>query len=45
MAKVAGGRMVVLTTAGDPAHWSHTVLAHAQGDTHWRVQEVPGPPP
>ena len=37
--------MVVLTTAGDPAHWSHKVLQHAQGDPMWRVHQVPGPAP
>jgi phage terminase large subunit-like protein len=39
------GRMVVLTTAGDPAHWSRKILDHALADPLWRVHEVPGPPP
>jgi hypothetical protein len=39
------GRMVVLTTAGDPAHWSRKILDHALADPIWRVHEVPGPPP
>ena len=39
------GRLVVLTSAGDPAHWSHMVLEHAQRDPLWRVHEIPGPPP
>ena len=38
-------RMAVLTTAGDPAHWSRKVLEHALTDPLWRVQEVPGPAP
>ena len=44
-AKVAGCRMVVLTTAGDPAHWSRKVLDHALADPLWRVHEVAGPAP
>jgi phage terminase large subunit-like protein len=44
-AKVAGARLVVLTTAGDPAHWSRRVLDHALADPLWRVHEVAGPPP
>jgi phage terminase large subunit-like protein len=45
MAKIAGARMVVLTSAGDPAHWSYKVLEHARSDELWRTHEVPGPPP
>jgi hypothetical protein len=37
--------MVVLTTAGDPAHWARKVLDHALVDPLWRVHEVPGPVP
>lgn len=44
-AKAAGCRMVVLTTAGDPAHWSRKVLDHALADPLWRVHEVDGPAP
>ncbi len=40
-----GGRLVVATTAGDPAHWSAKVRGHAIGDELWRVSEVHGPPP
>lgn len=43
--KVTGCRMVVLTTAGDPAHWSRKVLDHALADELWRVHEVTGPAP
>jgi phage terminase large subunit-like protein len=35
----------VLTTAGDPAHWSRRILDHAVTDPLWRVHEVPGPAP
>ncbi len=45
MAKVPGARMVVLTSAGDPGHWSYDILTHARTDPLWRVHEVPGPPP
>jgi phage terminase large subunit-like protein len=38
-------RMAVLTTAGDPAHWSRRVLDHALADALWRVHEVPGAAP
>lgn len=40
-----GGTLVVATTAGDPAHWSHRVREHALSDAVWRVSETPGPPP
>ncbi len=42
--KVPGSRLVVLTTAGDPAHWSKGVRDHALADALWKVHEVPGPP-
>jgi phage terminase large subunit-like protein len=45
MAKIAGSRLVALTSAGDPAHWSHGVLEHAYRDPLWRVNEIAGPPP
>lgn len=45
VAKIAGCRLAVCTTAGDPAHWSRRVLDHAQSDPMWRVHEVPGPAP
>ena len=45
LAKVPGARLVVLTSAGDPAHWSRAILDHALGDPLWHVHEVPGPPP
>ena len=43
--KVPGARLVVLTTAGDPSHWSASVLAHAKRQRRWRVSELPGPTP
>lgn len=45
VAKVDGCRLVCLTSAGDPVHWSHRVLEHARTSPRWRVNEVPGPCP
>jgi phage terminase large subunit-like protein len=38
-------RMVLLTSSGDPAHFSHAILEHAKRDELWRVHEVKGPAP
>jgi phage terminase large subunit-like protein len=38
-------RMVLITTAGDPAHFSYEIREHALSDPLWRVNEVLGPPP
>jgi hypothetical protein len=35
----------VLTTAGDPSHFSARILAGAQASALWHVHEVPGPSP
>lgn len=43
--KRKGARLVLLTTAGDPAHWSRKVLDRAVESSRWRVHEVPGPVP
>jgi phage terminase large subunit-like protein len=45
LAKVADSRLAVLTTSGDPAHWSRGVLDAALADPLWRVSETYGPPP
>ena len=45
MAKMPGARLVVLTSAGDPAHPSHKILEHASAHSRWRLHEVPGPCP
>lgn len=45
VAKMSNARLVVLTSAGDPAHWSKKVLDHAAEDRLWRVHEVRGPAP
>ncbi|MCU1691149.1 MAG: hypothetical protein JWM64_240 [Frankiales bacterium] len=43
--KVAAARLVCLTSAGDPSHWSHAVLTGAETAPAWRVSQVPGPVP
>src|SRR5439155_8989721 len=44
--KVPGARSVVITTAGDPAHWSRRVYDQALVESGlWRVSEVHGPAP
>lgn len=43
--KVRSSRLVCLTSAGDPAHWSYRVLQGARSSPRWRVHEVPGPVP
>ena len=44
-AKMSGCRLVAISTAGDPAHWSRKILEHAKADSLWRVHEVRGPSP
>ena len=43
--KVPGSRCVILTSAGDPAHWSRKVFDHALASDLWTVCETPGPVP
>jgi len=43
LAKVPGCRFVVLTSAGEPNHWSFKVLKGARKSRYWHVNEVPGP--
>ncbi len=43
MAKVPGARLAVITTSGDPSHWSRKVFAAASKSPLWSVGEVPGP--
>ncbi|MDQ3218234.1 MAG: hypothetical protein M3Q18_10370 [Actinomycetota bacterium] len=44
-AKLSDARMVLLTTAGSPSHWSYKLRAHALADPLWTVHEVQGPSP
>lgn len=39
------GRLLILTTAGDPSHWSRGVYENAVTDRLWRVSEMHGPAP
>jgi phage terminase large subunit-like protein len=44
--KVPGSRLAILTSAGDPAHWSYAVLQRALARPgRWRVSQTPGPCP
>ena len=44
--KTPGCRLIILTSAGEPSHWSYDMLQRAQRDPEgWRVHEVPGPVP
>ena len=43
--KVADSRLVIITSAGDPAHWSYRILATAEKSDRWHVNQVLGPVP
>jgi hypothetical protein len=45
MPKIKGSKLVVVTSAGAPDHWSATVLEHARTSAQWQVLETPGPLP
>ena len=45
LGKVPGARAAIITSAGDPSHWSYKILEHAWRDALWRVHEATGPPP
>lgn len=45
MLKIRDARLVAMTTAGDPRHWSHKVLKVALQSDLWRVSETRGPAP
>ena len=45
MGKVPGARLVVITNAGAPDHWSAKELDTARSSPYWRVREVDGPLP
>jgi Phage Terminase len=45
MHKVPDARLVVLTTAGDPAHFSYPIRERAKTSSMWRLREVTGPSP
>ncbi len=43
--KVPGCRLLVITSAGEPSHWTHAIFEKALEDPHWRVSETHGPVP
>jgi hypothetical protein len=43
--KMPGAKLAVISTAGDPVHWSHGVLEHARASEAWYLNEVEGPAP
>jgi len=44
--KTPGCRLIILTSAGEPSHWSYKWLQTAYDDpAGWHVHEVPGPVP
>lgn len=43
--KVQQSRLVAMTSAGDPAHFSARILEHARTSEVWRTSEWPGPLP
>ena len=43
--KVPDGRLVAMTSAGEPSHWAHRVREQALKLPGWRVSEIPGPVP
>lgn len=43
--KVPGARLAVITTSGDPTHWSRKVRDQAVASPLWSVAEVAGPLP
>ncbi len=43
MPKMAGARLAVISTSGDPAHWSRKVRDAAIASPLWTVAEIPGP--
>jgi hypothetical protein len=43
--KVPGCRLIVLTSSGEPSHWSHEVYEKCKRDPLWRVSDALGPVP
>ena len=43
--KVPGSRLVIMTTAGDPSHWSRRIYDQAGRSPLWRLSDVHGPAP
>jgi hypothetical protein len=45
MGKKPNARLVVLSMAGSPHHWSHEIYQHAKTSTQWSMGDTPGPLP
>lgn len=45
LVKHPSSRAVLITTSGDPGHWSRKVYEHAVASPLWRVSETRGPAP
>lgn len=43
--KVPGCRLILLSSSGEPSHWSHPIFERAQKSPAWHVNEVRGPVP
>jgi hypothetical protein len=44
--KTEASRLLIITSAGDPGHWSHRILeAAVSRPERWRVSQTPGPLP
>ena len=43
--KVTGCKLIVLSSAGEPSHWSREVFEKCERDPMWRTHEAPGPVP
>lgn len=43
--KVPNCKLIAMSSAGEPSHWTRDVLEKAQTNPLWRVNEVPGPVP
>lgn len=43
--KVPGCRLVAMSSAGDPAHWTKAIYDEAIDDPRWRVSHLRGPAP
>jgi len=45
MGKVAGAKLLLASTSGDPGHWSRRIYETAVKSKSWAVQDVAGPLP
>lgn len=43
--KVPGARLIVISHAGDPAHWSYKIRERARVSDRWKFTHVDGPTP